>query len=41
MERMGSSELTDWMAFYEQQDRDEKKAIEKAKKDAQRNVRRR
>jgi hypothetical protein len=32
MDRMNETELTDWMAFYELQYEDEKKAIEDAKR---------
>jgi hypothetical protein len=31
MERMGEQELTDWMAFYQLEQEDEKKAVEDAK----------
>ena len=32
MDRMGSVEFTYWQAFYELQERDEKKALEDAKR---------
>lgn len=39
MERMGSAELTDWMAFYELETRDKKQAVADAVEEAKRNVR--
>lgn len=34
MERMSSSEFVDWIAFYELEKRDEKRAAEKAKRES-------